>query len=129
MMSFFEVITFLIRLISEWITTILRLLLITPYHGTIIRTGITCKKIPCHVHDSACRWFIVKKAKIFWSYVKHFWVPTCVRKCRILTGLCNNLFWIAQQYFLTNIIKQSYYQLLFLSFKTNYRYNLSISRN
>ena len=129
MMSFFEVITFLIRLISEWITTILRLLLITPYHGTIIRTGITCKKIPCYVHDSACRWFIVKKAKIFWSYVKHFWVPTCVRKCRILTGLCNNLFWIAQQYFLTNIIKQSYYQLLFLSFKTNYRYNLSISRN
>ena len=129
MMSFFEVITFLIRLISEWITTILRLLLITPYHGTIIRTGITCKKTPCYVHDSACRWFIVKKAKIFWSYVKHFWVPTCVRKCRILTGLCNNLFWIAQQYFLTNIIKQSYYQLLFLSFKTNYRYNLSISRN
>ena len=129
MMSFFEVITFLIRLISEWITAILRLLLITPYHGTIIRTGITCKKIPCYVHDSACRWFIVKKAKIFWSYVKHFWVPTCVRKCRILTGLCNNLFWIAQQYFLTNIIKQSYYQLLFLSFKTNYRYNLSISRN
>ena len=41
-------------------------------HGTIIRTGITCKKIPCYMRDSACRWFIVKKAKIFSSYVKHF---------------------------------------------------------
>ena len=34
-------------------------------HGTIIRTGITCEKIPCYMRDSACRWFIVKKAKIF----------------------------------------------------------------
>ena len=42
------------------------------YHGTIIRTGITCKKIPFYMRDSACRWFIVKKAKIFSSYVKHF---------------------------------------------------------
>ena len=35
------------------------------YHGTIIRTGITCKKISCYMRNSACRWFIVKKAKIF----------------------------------------------------------------
>ena len=35
------------------------------HHGTIIPTGITCKKIPCYMGDSACRWFIVKKAKIF----------------------------------------------------------------
>ena len=41
-------------------------------HGTIIRTGITCKKIPCYMRDSACRWFIVENAKIFRSYVKHF---------------------------------------------------------
>ena len=34
-------------------------------HGTIIRVGITCNKIPCYMPDSACRWFIVKKAKIF----------------------------------------------------------------
>ena len=33
-------------------------------------TGITCKKIPCYMCDSACRWFIVKKAKIFWMHVK-----------------------------------------------------------
>ena len=34
-------------------------------HGTIIRTGITCEKIQCHIRDSTCRRFIVKKAKIF----------------------------------------------------------------
>ena len=32
------------------------------FHGTIIGTGITCKKIPCYMRDSACRWFTVKKA-------------------------------------------------------------------
>ena len=40
--------------------------------GTIIRTGITCKKIRCYMGDSACRWFIAKTAKIFEKYVKHF---------------------------------------------------------
>ena len=34
-------------------------------HGTILRTGITCKKIPCYMRDSTCRSFIVKEAKIF----------------------------------------------------------------
>ena len=24
-------------------------------HETIIRAGVTCKKIPCYMHDSACR--------------------------------------------------------------------------
>ena len=42
------------------------------YHGTIIQTGTTRKKIPCYMRDSACRWFIVENAKIFRSYVKHF---------------------------------------------------------
>ena len=28
-------------------------------HGTIIPTGIICKKIRCYMHDSACRWFTV----------------------------------------------------------------------
>ena len=28
-------------------------------HGTIIRTGITCKKIPCYMRNSTCRWCIV----------------------------------------------------------------------
>ena len=34
-------------------------------HGTIIQTEITSKKIHCYMRDTACRWFIVKKAKIF----------------------------------------------------------------
>ena len=33
-------------------------------HGTVIRTGITYKKIPCYMHDSACNWFIVKKNRL-----------------------------------------------------------------
>ena len=44
------------------------------YLGTIIRAGVTCKKISCYMRDSACRWFISKKAKIYCyvSYVKYF---------------------------------------------------------
>ena len=34
-------------------------------HRTIMRTGITCKKIHCYMRDSACRWLTVEKAKIF----------------------------------------------------------------
>ena len=41
-------------------------------HGPIIRTGTICKKIPCYLRYSACRWRIVENAKIFSSYVKHF---------------------------------------------------------
>ena len=41
-------------------------------HGTIIRTGIICKKISCSMRDSAGRWLIVQNAKIFRNYVKHF---------------------------------------------------------
>ena len=40
-------------------------------HKTIIQTGITCKKIPCYMCDSACRWLLVKNAKISQSSVKH----------------------------------------------------------
>ena len=41
-------------------------------HETIIGTGITCKKIPCYMRDSARWWLIIENAKIFRSYVKHF---------------------------------------------------------
>ena len=34
-------------------------------HGSITRTGITCKKIPCYMHDSACSWLIIEDAKMF----------------------------------------------------------------
>ena len=57
------------------------------FHETIIRTGITCKKILSCIPNSGCKWFIIKKAEIFWSYVKHFWILASVRKCRMLIGL------------------------------------------
>ena len=41
-------------------------------HGTIIRTGITCKKFRGYMRHSACRWLIVENAKIFRSYVNPF---------------------------------------------------------
>ena len=34
-------------------------------HGTVIRKGITCKKISCYMRDSGCNWFILKKIKYF----------------------------------------------------------------
>ena len=57
-------------------------------HGTIIRTGITCKKVPCYMRDSACRWLIVNNVKIFKSFVKYFWTCPRERNCIILIGLC-----------------------------------------
>ena len=59
------------------------------------------------MHDSACKWFIIKKAQIFWSYVKHFWILAGVRKLESRLVYANKLFLIAQPYFSTNIIKQS----------------------
>ena len=53
-----------------------------------MRTGITCKKIPSYMRDSACRWFIDKESKIFRCYDKHFRILAGVRKCKILIGVC-----------------------------------------
>ena len=83
------------------------LLLVTSKHETIVWTWITCKNISCYMHDSVCWFFIVKKAKIFRGYVKHFWILAGGRKWRILIGLWNYVFWIAQPYFSNDIIKQS----------------------
>ena len=35
------------------------------YHGVIEQTGITCKKIPCHMLDSACTGVLLKILKYF----------------------------------------------------------------
>ena len=40
--------------------------------GMVIPVGKTCKKIPCYMHDSTCRWLIVKNAKKFRSYLSIF---------------------------------------------------------
>ena len=47
-------------------------------HGTILRTGIACQKIPCYMHYSACRWRIVEN-KI---------ISPVVKKYKISNGLC-----------------------------------------
>ena len=36
--------------------------------------GMTCKKTPCYMRRSACRWLVAENAKISQSYVKHFWI-------------------------------------------------------
>ena len=80
------------------------------YHGIIIRTGITWKKISCYMRDSACRWFIVKKPEIFQSYVvmlNIFEFSRVWENVEPWLAYANKLFWIAQPYFSTNIIKQS----------------------
>ena len=68
-------------------------------HGTVIRTGITFKKIPCYMHNPACKWLIVEITIIFRSYAKHFWIFPRERNCRILTGLCKKFSWINQSCF------------------------------
>ena len=47
------------------------------------------------MRDLACMWFIVKKAKIFWSYVKNFWILESARKWLVYA---NKLFWIVHPY-------------------------------
>ena len=44
------------------------------------------------MRDSACRWFIVENAKIFQSYVKHFWIFPLEKNYRILIGLYKKIF-------------------------------------
>ena len=80
------------------------LLLIQPWlkvalfrHVTIIGIGITWKKIPCYMRDSACRWCIVKKAKIFSSYVKHFEFLTVWETEESWLVYVNKFSWIAHQ--------------------------------
>ena len=76
-------------------------------HGTIVWTGIICKKIPCYLGDSACGWFIVKKVKYFEVTLNIFEFSRVWENVESWLVYANKLFWIAQPYFSTNIIKQS----------------------
>ena len=60
-------------------------------HGTKIRTGITCKKIPCPMLDSASRWLIVENAKNFETMLNIFEFLH-EKNCRILIDLCKEVF-------------------------------------
>ena len=74
-------------------------------HETIIRTGITCKKIPCYMRDSACKW--LKKLKYFKVMLNIFEFLLVWENVESWLVYANKLFWIAQPYFSTNTIKQS----------------------
>ena len=76
-------------------------------HGTIIRAWIVCKNISCYMRGSACQRFILKKAKIFWSYTKHYWFLAGVRNVESWLVFANKLFWIVQPYFSADKIKRS----------------------
>ena len=102
-------------------------------HGTIIRTGITCKKIPFYMHDSACRWLMVENAKIFRSYVKHCWIFPIERNCRILIGLCKKVFINHPIMFLDRGNKRkvcaSFFFLLFRTFMRVKKFYLKMSHS
>ena len=63
-------------------------------HGTIIQTGITCKKAPCYMHNPACRWFIVKAKKIS-NFVNFFEFLQVWENIKSWLVYANKLFWIA----------------------------------
>ena len=69
------------------------------------------------MYDSACRWFIVKKAKMFLSYVEHFWILAGVRKCKNLIGLCKQAFLNCPTTFLEWHNKTKLVPASFLAFK------------
>ena len=106
-------------------------------HVTIIRTGITCKKLPCYMRDSARRWHITKKV-IFWIYVIYFWTLWNVKNCRILIVLCKWIFKnhpiiFLSQHNKTKLVSASVFVSgLFPKTKINFslqnfnRYNLSV---
>ena len=77
------------------------------YHGTIIRTGITCKKILWYRCDSACRWFIVKKLKYFEVMLNIFEFSLVWRNVVSWLVYANKLVWIVQPYSSTDITKRS----------------------
>ena len=59
------------------------------------------------MRNSGSRWFIVKKLKYFEVVLKIFEFSRKWKNVKSWLIYANKLFWIAQPYFSTNIIKQS----------------------
>ena len=57
------------------------------YFGTIIRTGITCKKIPCICATQLASGFLLKKLKYFEGMPSIFEFSRCKKMYRFLIGL------------------------------------------
>ena len=75
-------------------------------HRTIIQTGITFKKISCYIDNTACKWWIIKKPKIYWRYVKHFWIFPREEIAQSWLVYVNKFSWIIQSCFLMETIKR-----------------------
>ena len=73
-------------------------------YGTVIRTGITCKKIPCYMFASD---LLLKKLKCFEDILNIFEFSRVWENVESWLVYANKLFWIAQPYFSTDIIKRS----------------------
>ena len=97
------------------------------YHGTIIWTGITCKKIPCYMHDSACRLFIVKKAKMLWSMLNIFKLSQVWKNVESWLVYANKLFWNCPTMFLdwhnnTKLLAASFFAFETFNEKKNMKF-------
>ena len=77
------------------------------YYGTIIPAGITWNKMWCYMLYSACRWLTVENAKMFRSYIKHFWVFPREEIVKSWLVYVNKYSWIIQSCFLSEAVKQS----------------------
>ena len=74
------------------------------------------------MRDSACRWFIVKKAKIFWSYVKVGLSPSKKKNVicfieRSLKMMKNAFYFILKAVFVLKIVK--FFVMTFWSSREN----------
>ena len=76
-------------------------------HRIIIRTGITCEKIPCYMRDLTFRWFIVKKLKYFEVMFNIFEFSRVWENVESWLVYADKFCWIVQSYFLIYIIKGS----------------------
>ena len=55
----------------------------------------------------ACRWLIAENAKIFWSYLKHFWISLLEKIIESWLVDINKFPWIIQSCFLIKTLKRS----------------------
>ena len=102
------------------------------YHGTIIQTGVRCKKI--WFYKDCSDWLIViKNSKIFSSYVKHFSIILFEKIVESWLTCVNKFSWKIKE---TKLVPASFSEFLELSWKKKksiylkkydsfYSYNLS----
>ena len=76
------------------------------HHGTIIRTGITCKKTLVICANQLAGGLLLKKLKYFEVMLNIFEFSRVWENVEIWLVYANKLFWIAQPFFSTDTIKR-----------------------